>query len=170
MELLSTSISRLRDLATRLAYTIQTLLRPPPPQGYKRITWESHLGRPLYIDVKERVEGAAEGLQERFRSSARKTTSGSPDQDSGDGPGGRMPTIPPPAHLPPELNRPTSFENLQIGNNNDSTASSQQSTAAGSQDAPGTRHHPLLCFSTKKSEHFRQIDVTDLDNKPVPVL
>ncbi|GES66809.1 DUF3597-domain-containing protein [Aspergillus terreus] len=43
---------------------IEPMFWPRPPEGFKRITWRSPLGKPLYIDVKAREGSAVERLQE----------------------------------------------------------------------------------------------------------
>jgi hypothetical protein len=151
--------------ACRLVSTLallEPMFWPKPPEGFKRITWKSPLGKPLYIDVREREDGAAERLQERFRASAQKTSaaSSSPPPSSSSSPGTSpsgtfvtTPHAPPPAHV--------------VG------SSSNQSARMG-HDQPGRtvsaiipdhipqmdRKYLLVCFSTHKSEILKEIDVT----------
>ncbi|KAL3459184.1 hypothetical protein BJX64DRAFT_291436 [Aspergillus heterothallicus] len=61
---------------------LEPMFWPKPPEGFKRITWRSPLGKPLYIDVKEREEGAAERLQERFTASSQGSSSASSSSSS----------------------------------------------------------------------------------------
>ncbi|GFF95022.1 hypothetical protein IFM53868_07811 [Aspergillus udagawae] len=148
-----------RRLVSALAL-LEPMFWPKPPEGFKRITWRSPLGKPLCIDVTERVDGAAERLQEKFRASAQKTSaaSSSPSYSSSPGPSssgtfGTTPRAPPPAHV--------------VG------SPSNQSPRRG-HDQPGRtvsaiipdnirqmdRKYLLVCFSTHKSEILKEIDVT----------
>ncbi|KAH2963159.1 hypothetical protein KXW43_002144 [Aspergillus fumigatus] len=61
---------------------LEPMFWPRPPEGFKRITWRSPLGKPLYIDVKEREDGAVERLQERFIASAQGKLSASSSSSS----------------------------------------------------------------------------------------
>jgi hypothetical protein len=69
--------SSVRRLVSELLASLESMFWPKPPEGFKRITWRSPVGKPLYIDVRESVDGAAERLQERFTAAAQKETSAS---------------------------------------------------------------------------------------------
>ncbi|KAE8347789.1 hypothetical protein BDV24DRAFT_157266 [Aspergillus arachidicola] len=139
---------------------LEPMFWPKPPEGFKRITWTSPLGKPLYIDVRERVDGVAERLQERFRESDQKMTSvsSSSSEPSSTSKFVMTPRAPPAAHV--------------IGNSSIQSAVSgspnrghDQLTRTVSATLPNNipqmaRKYLLLCFSTNKSEIFKKIDVT----------
>ncbi|KAJ5568970.1 hypothetical protein N7450_011456 [Penicillium hetheringtonii] len=143
---------------------------PRTPEGFTRITWKSPLGRLLHIDVRERKGGAAKRLQERFRASARKWTLGPPSSSSSSGAlrtvtnsiFAATPQAPPAAHL-------------MIGSFNQSTVpyyTSRGHSLCNSTLSPAVPHnirqadqkYLLICFSTSKSEIFKQIDITTFGN------
>ncbi|GIC90534.1 uncharacterized protein Aud_006969 [Aspergillus udagawae] len=149
-----------RPLVSALAL-LEPMFWPKPPEGFKRITWRSPLGKPLYIDVRERVDGAAERLQEKFRASAQKTsaTSSSPSSySSSPGPSSRStfvttPSAPPPAHIVGSpSNQPPRREHDAPGR----TVSAIIPDHVRQMD----RKYLLVCFSTHKSEILKGIDVT----------
>jgi hypothetical protein len=88
----------------KFVFKIVPLLWPKPSKGYKRIAWLSALGKPLYIDLKEIVQGAADGLQERFGSSAFKKASSSSQPSSGTSVCLGPISTPPPVHLRVDTN------------------------------------------------------------------
>ncbi|QKX59469.1 uncharacterized protein TRUGW13939_06603 [Talaromyces rugulosus] len=145
-------------IMTPILQKIVPLLWPKPPKGYKRITWLSALGRPLYIDVKEIVDGAAQRLQERFESYVVNGPSSRSPSSSGTSVSLDHITNPAAVHI----REGASTSSLVDGTRNSSprTDISDHGTTLPSNE----RRYLLLCFSTHKSETFRQIDVTDLPN------
>jgi hypothetical protein len=134
---------------------------PKPPEGFKRITWRSPLGKPLYIDVRERVDGAAERLQEKFRASAQRTSaaSSSPSSySSSPGPSSSStfvttPCAPPPAHI---VGSPSNQHPRRGHDQPGRTVSAIIPDHIRQMD----RKYLLVCFSTHKSEILKEIDVT----------
>lgn len=131
-------------------------LGPKPAAGFKRITWRSPLGKPLYVDVRERVDGAAERLQERFRASVQKATSASSSSSSqrpsSSGTAVTTPRAPPAAHVVSPSSQSANRRHDQLG-----------WTVAAIIPGPilqRDRKYLLVCFSTNKSEILKQIDVT----------
>jgi hypothetical protein len=147
-----------KTIVQKIMFRIVPLFWTKPPKDYKRITWLSALGRPLYIDVKELAQGAAERLQERFRSCAMNKASPSSQSFSGTSVCVDPISTPPPAHL-----RADTGNSSNINKNGDCTAL----TDVRGRDISQTSHESrylLLCFSTHQSETFRQVDVTNLTN------
>lgn len=140
----------------RLVYRIQPSFWPRPPIGYKRITWHGALGRPLYIDVKETIPGAAERLQVRFRTPGMKTTTG-PSESSSAGTVHLRTPAPPPLVL---IRRgPTESTHFEEAQNTDSAIYNIDDSLRSVDE-----RFLLLCFRAQKSDTFKQINVTGLDN------
>ncbi|KAH1970003.1 hypothetical protein KXW53_002190 [Aspergillus fumigatus] len=150
---------------------LEPMFWPRPPEGFKRITWRSPLGKPLYIDVKEREDGAVERLQERFIASAQGKLSASSSSSSsisstlGTVSSGTpaMTLRAPPAAL--VMNRSSTQYTVSYHANR---AHSQPSPTV-SATVPNNIHqargkHLLVCFSTSKSERLEMIDVTHFAN------
>lgn len=141
---------------------LEPIFWPRVPEGFKRIIWRSPLGKPLYIDVKERVAGAAERLQERFRASAQETPSASSSNSTeGIFPSGAftmMPCAPPAAQLARNYSSQSAVSRYSYRKHDQ--------TSPTVSDIPDQmdRKYLLLCFSTNKSEIFKQIDVTSFWN------
>ena len=136
---------------------------------YKRITWRSAYGKPLYIDVKETSKGGAEQLQERLRKSASLTQRAEPRSSSVvSARTAGQPSLPPPAHVRrnPDArgdSRNSNTQNIPSGRTDPGVTNSQSNLTTSNQQQR-ERRYLLLCFSTSKSKSFRQIDVTDLLN------
>lgn len=139
-------------------HKIVPLLWTKPPEGYKRITWLSGIGRPLYIDVKEMAEGAAKNLQERFRYSAVKETSSSSQPSSETSISLEPIATPSAAHIRADARKSSPADHRRSSSTR--TGISDHDTSLNSNE----KRYLLLCFSTHKSETFRQIDVTELKN------
>jgi hypothetical protein len=148
---------------------IEIFRRPEPLSGYERITWRSAYGKPLYIDVKETSKGGAKHLQERLRKSAtlaERTVTHSSSADSVRG----EPQVPAPVHISGNPGTPgdsgdsdDSTQNVpwrQIG----PTTANNRSISTASNQQLQERQYLLLCFDTRKSKSFRQINVTDIAN------
>ncbi|GFF67364.1 putative HC-toxin efflux carrier TOXA [Aspergillus lentulus] len=149
---------------------LEPMFWPRPPEGFKRITWKSPLGKPLYIDVKERENGAVERLQERFIVSAQERLSASSSSSftsstlgtvSSDTPA--MTLRAPPAAL--VMNRSSSqFTVSHHANIAHSQPSPTVSATVPNNIRQASGKYLLVCFSTSKSERFEQIDVTHVGN------
>lgn len=139
-------------------HKIVPLLWTKPPEGYKRITWLSAIGRPLYIDCKEIAEGAAQKLQERFRSSAVETSSSSSQPSSGTSISLNHVASPSAANFRTDVGKYSLPDQRRNSSTRASISDHDTSLACNE------RRYLLLCFSTHKSETFRQIDVTELKN------
>ncbi|KAL4736964.1 hypothetical protein BDV11DRAFT_172396 [Aspergillus similis] len=150
---------------------LEPVFWPRPPEGFKRITWRSPLGKPLYIDVKEREDGAAERLQERFRASAQERlsasgSSSSPSSSTQGAVSSGTPAMtlraPPAAHV---MNWSSTQSTVW---HNASRAYSQPSPTVSVTVPNNIRQasgkYLLVCFSTSKSERLEQIDVTHFGN------
>lgn len=162
--LLTLFIGPRRTLMIKMRNVIGTIQRPAPLPGYKRITWQSAYGKSLYIDVQETCPGGAENLQSRFRKSvtmASGTGSGSSALLTLDEP--RRPAL---AYVPANLNSPSSSMNPHnpLRSQESLVTMDSQSTLTESNQRQRDRRYLLLCFSTRKSKSFRQIDMTDLAN------
>lgn len=144
---------------------------PRPPEGFKRITWRSPMGKLLYIDVKERVDGAAERLQKRFMAAAQEglsasgSSSSSSSRTQGTVPSGTpamMPRSPPSAHI---MNRSSTQSSVwHHANRQYSQSFPTVSATVPNNIRQEIGKYLLVCFSTSKSERLEQIDVTHFGN------
>ena len=154
-----------RGIWMRLCGWLETLVRPLPPPGFTRITWESALGKQLYIDVKGSRDETTDTLQALLNRTR-------PPAELSAEPSSTIPQLPPLAHprgldaivevgmehtnsLPKQSDsRLESF----IGHHNLTQA---RSNAEFQDRVP---HWLYLCFMTSKSRRFEVLDVTDISN------
>ncbi|KAL4875017.1 hypothetical protein BJY04DRAFT_202833 [Aspergillus karnatakaensis] len=151
---------------------------PRAPEGFTRITWKSPLGKLLHIDVREREEGAAKRLQAKFRASARQRTLGpsSSSVSSSSSSSRALQTISNSAFATTPRAPPAAH--LMVGSSKQSTVpfyTSRGHSLSNSTLSPPVPHnirqaeqkYLLICFSTSKSEIFRQINVTAFGNDQI---
>ncbi|KOC14001.1 hypothetical protein AFLA70_776g000261 [Aspergillus flavus AF70] len=150
---------------------LEPMFWPRPPEGFKRITWRSPLGKPLYIDVKEREDGAVDRLQERFiasaqeRSSASSSSSSSTSSTLGTVSSGTpaMTLRAPPAAL--VMNRSSTQSTISHhANRAHSQPSPTMSATVPNNIRQASVKYLLVCFSTSKSERLELINVTHFGN------
>lgn len=150
---------------------VEPIFWPSPPEGFKRVTWISPLGKPLYIDVKAREDSAVERLQERYIASAQErlgaSSSSSPTHSStlGSVSSDTPATI---LRAPPTAlvtNRSSTQSTVSHHANREHNQHRLTVSATGpnnSRQASGK--YLLVCFSTSKSERLEQFNVTHFVN------
>ena len=138
---------------------MQLWRRPDVQPGYKRLTWTSAYGKPLYVDVGGASQQQAETLQSRFR---QVVTSSQPSEGLSDSSIEQLPCIPAPTYTGTTSSR------------SDQSTVSAKSSSGFEPRAPITHslnptaygesrpRYLLLCITTRESVSYRPIDLTNV--------